>query len=107
MVVVPRASTHLEYTDIPLALPASRYGQDVASHYAQAWLDKYLKNKRSADTALLATSFKYFEPTSSGAWKAITLQRNPHLSYQFCSAYSWARTGGGRASSKDINGVGC
>ena len=33
MVIVPRASTHLEYTDITLALPASRYGQDVASHY--------------------------------------------------------------------------
>ena len=27
MLIVPRASTHLEYTDIPLVLPASRYGQ--------------------------------------------------------------------------------
>src|SRR3954469_1206664 len=31
-VVVPRASTHLDYTDIPLVLPASRYGQDLSSH---------------------------------------------------------------------------
>lgn len=45
MVVVPRASTHLEYTDIAYALPASRYGQDVASVYTQAWLDRYLKHE--------------------------------------------------------------
>jgi hypothetical protein len=36
MVVVPRASTHLEYTDISYALPASRYGQALASVYVQA-----------------------------------------------------------------------
>ena len=35
MLVVPRASTHLEYTDIPFVLPASRYGQDLASVYVQ------------------------------------------------------------------------
>ena len=45
MLVVPRASTHLEYTDIPLVLPASRYGQALASHYTQAWLDRYLKHR--------------------------------------------------------------
>ena len=33
MLVVPRASTHLEYTDIPLVLPASRYGQALSSVY--------------------------------------------------------------------------
>ena len=49
MVIVPRASTHLEYTDISYVLPASRYGQDVASHYAQAWLDKYVKHDPAAD----------------------------------------------------------
>ena len=43
MVIVPRASTHLEYTDIAYVLPACRYGQDVASHYMQAWLGKYLQ----------------------------------------------------------------
>ena len=51
MLVVPRASTHLEYTDIPLVLPASRYGQALSSHYVQAWLDRYLKH-RSNDAAL-------------------------------------------------------
>ena len=54
MLVVPRASTHLEYTDIPLVLPASRYGQDLSSHYVQAWLDRYLKH-RSNDAALTGT----------------------------------------------------
>ena len=45
MLVVPRASTHLEYTDIPLVLPASRYGQALSSLYVQAWLDRYLKHR--------------------------------------------------------------
>ena len=107
MVVVPRASTHLEYTDIPLALPASRYGQDVTSHYVQAWLDKYLKHDPAADDALLAPQFSYDEPTASGAWKPVTLDRDAQLSYQFCSAYSWTRSTGGRAAVEDVNGVGC
>jgi hypothetical protein len=107
MVVVPRASTHLEYTDIPLALPASRYGQDVTSHYVQAWLDKYLKHDPAADAALLATNVRYLEPTSSGAWKPVTLDRNRQLSYAFCSGYDWQLATGGRATSRDINGVGC
>ncbi len=45
MLVVPRASTHLEYTDIPLALPASRYGQALTSVYVQRWLDRYVKHE--------------------------------------------------------------
>jgi hypothetical protein len=45
MLIVPRASTHLEYTDIPYALPASRYGQDFTSYYVQAWLNRYLKHE--------------------------------------------------------------
>ena len=51
MLVVPRASTHLEYTDIPLVLPASRYGQALSSHYVQSWLGRYLKHQRN-DSAL-------------------------------------------------------
>jgi hypothetical protein len=45
MLVVPRASTHLEYTDISYVLPASRYGQDFTSYYVQAWLDRYMKHE--------------------------------------------------------------
>src|SRR5437763_10459646 len=53
MIIVPRASTHLEYSDIPYVLPASRYGQDLASVYVQAWLDKYLKHE---DQPVLTTT---------------------------------------------------
>ena len=66
MLVVPRASTHLEYADIPFVLPASRYGQDLASVYVQSWLGRYLKHQSSAP--LLATSLKYLEPTAVGQW---------------------------------------
>jgi hypothetical protein len=106
MVVVPRASTHLEYTDIAYVLPASRYGQDVASHYAQAWLGKYLQHDPSADDALLATSFDYLEPTSSGQWQPVTLNRADRLSFYFCSGYDFG-TGSGRQQNDDIAGVGC
>ena len=66
MVIVPRASTHLEYTDISYALPACRYGQDVASDYAQAWLGTLPQARPRRARRLLATSFRYLEPTSSG-----------------------------------------
>jgi hypothetical protein len=105
MVIVPRASTHLEYTDISYVLPASRYGQDVASHYAQAWIDKYVKHDGAADAALLATSFRYLEPTATG-WHAVTLTRADRLSFYFCSGYDF-RTAHGRVVDDDIAGVGC
>jgi dienelactone hydrolase len=103
MVIVPRASTHLEYTDISFALPASRYGQDVASHYSQAWFDKYLKHDRSADARLLATSFRYLEPVDVGVWKPVTLKRAERLSFYYCSAYAMRSTG----TNNDIAKVGC
>src|SRR6476469_6509330 len=75
MVIVPRASTHLEYTDINYALPASRYGQDVASYYVQAWLDRYLKHDPGAERRLLATRFGYLEPVGQGRWAPVGLRR--------------------------------
>ena len=51
MVIVPRASTHLEYTDIAYAMPASRFGQALTSVYTQAWLDRYLKDPEAAAPA--------------------------------------------------------
>src|SRR3954453_2058041 len=105
MVIVPRASTHLEYTDISYVLPASRYGQDVASHYAQAWIDKYVKHDPAADDALLATSFDYLEPTATG-WRGVTLDRDQRLSFYFCSGYDIA-TASGRQHDDDLTGVGC
>jgi len=106
MVIVPRASTHLEYTDIAYVLPASRYGQDVASHYTQAWLGKYLQHDPSADRALLATSFDYLEPTSTGTWRPVSLNRADRLSFYFCSGYDFGSSSG-REQNDDIASVGC
>jgi dienelactone hydrolase len=114
MLVVPRASTHLEYTDIAYALPASRYGQDFTSYYVQTWLDSYMKHegvpaivKRHAKTRhkrrarhskahasaafadpLFATSIKYLEPVGGGVWKPVTLERAKQLSFYYCSGWS-------------------
>lgn len=41
--VALRSSTHLEWTYIPLILPASSEGERVAMHYTLAWFDRYLK----------------------------------------------------------------
>ena len=105
MVVVPRASTHLEWTDIPLVMPASRYGQALSSHYAQAWLDRYLKHADN-DRALTGTRFRYLEPRGGGVWQPITLERDDLLSFYYCSAYSFG-SGGHRLNDEDLAGVGC
>ncbi|MEA2493700.1 MAG: hypothetical protein QOJ29_1611 [Thermoleophilaceae bacterium] len=115
MLIVPRASTHLEYTDIAYALPASRYGQDFTSYYVQAWLDRYLKHQgvptpakktkakakkrkhkrraahksQAASDPLLATSIKYLEPVGIGKWAPVTLDRAKQLSFYYCSGWSF------------------
>jgi dienelactone hydrolase len=101
MLVVPRASTHLDYTDIPLVLPASRYGQDLTSVYVQRWLDHYLKHRGTTER-LLDRSFRYLEPTGGGTWSPVRLQRDRLLSFYYCSAYAL----GDRADG-DLTGVGC
>jgi hypothetical protein len=105
MLVVPRASTHLEYTDIPLVLPASRWGQALSSVYVQAWLDRYLKHRDNTD-ALLGTRFHYLEPRGEGKWVSVTLLRNPLLSFYYCSAYRVSTPTGVRRNG-DIGHVGC
>jgi hypothetical protein len=106
MVIVPRASTHLEYTDIPHVLPASRWGQALSSVYAQAWLAKYLQHDPAADDVLLAESFRYLEPDATGTRRPVTLDRAEHLSFYFCSGHDIA-TASGRAVDDDLAGVGC
>ena len=106
MLIVPRASTHLEYTDINFALPASRYGQDVASYYLQAWLDKYLKHDPSGDGRLVSSQIKYLEPSANAQWKLVTLQRADRLSFYFCSGYAFHAGTGQLLDNTDIAGVG-
>ncbi len=62
MLVVPRASTHLIYTDSPPVLPASVNGSAMASYYVQVWLDKYLKHDPAAGAALLSPTIRYIGP---------------------------------------------
>jgi hypothetical protein len=107
MVVVPRASTHLEYTDIPLVLPASRYGQDLTSHYVQAWLGAYVKHDPAAYDALLAPSFPYLEPVGNGVWSKVQLARQPLLSFYFCTGWDFTQPDGSRAVNLDAAGDGC
>jgi hypothetical protein len=104
MLIVPRASTHLEYTDIAYALPASRYGQDFTSYYVQTWLGRYLKHQglpvkkkrhrrrarrsAAAPNPLFATTIKYLEPVAVGKWAPVTLDRAKQLSFYYCSGWS-------------------
>lgn len=103
MLVVPRASTHMEYTDIPLALPASRWGQALTSAYVQRWLEHYLKHRTSVRT-LLAPRMAYLEPVGGGTWERVRLERDPLLSFYYCSA--WHLAGGG-VDDGDLTDVGC
>lgn len=109
MTIVPRASTHLEYTDISYALPASRFGEALTSVYVQRWLDRYLKHnrRRGKPNQLLARRFRYLEPVGQGKWEPITLQRAPMLSFYHCSGYSLRKAGSRRRVTRtDIGGVG-
>jgi hypothetical protein len=108
MLVVPRASTHLDYSDIPLVMPASRYGQDLSSVYIQAWLDKYLKHDKSAQKRLLSRAWTYLEPTGAGRWEPVRLERSKLLSFYFCSGYAMRSVRTGRMLvDADVNGAGC
>ena len=101
-----RASPHLEYTDIPYVLPASRYGQAVSSVYTQAWLAKYLQHDGTADEVLLGTRLEYLEPDATGTWRPLALDRDENLSFYFCSGYS-VTTADGAVRDDDLTGVGC
>ncbi|MFL6061791.1 MAG: alpha/beta hydrolase [Marmoricola sp.] len=104
MLVVPRASTHLEYTDIPYVLPASRYGQDLTSVYVQLWLEKYLKHVDD-DAELLGSQFTYLEPRGRGVWAPVALKRDDLLSFYYCSAYD-LHSHGNEVRDPDLGHVG-
>lgn len=107
MLVVPRASTHLDYTDIPLVLPASRHGQALTSVYVQRWLDRYLVHGgRGSASPLTAGSFRYLEPVGGGRWAPVVLRRDGLLSFYYCSAYD-VGSGRERRATGDVTGVGC
>ena len=97
--MVPRASTHLEYTDIAYVLPASRYGQALTS-VVRAEVARSLPQAPPHDGCWQRAS----ATSSRWTWAAgtqIELDRSERLSFYFCSGYSL----GGRVST-DIAGVG-
>jgi pimeloyl-ACP methyl ester carboxylesterase len=107
MVIVPRASTHLIYTDSPPVLPASVNGQGMASYYVQAWLDKYLKHNAGAGYALLSPTIRYLGPNLNGQWSMHTFNRDDNLSFYFCSGYEFNLAGGATFANGDIIDDGC
>jgi dienelactone hydrolase len=107
MVIVPRASTHLIFTDSPPVLPASVLGQAMASYYVQAWLAKYLKHDPNAGYALLSPTIRYIGPDPAGQWVTTTFDRDDILSFYFCSGYQFNLPGGAKFADPDITHDGC
>ena len=107
MVIVPRASTHLIYTDAPPVLPATITGQEMASYYVQAWLAKYLKHDPAAGYALLSPVIRYVGPDQDGTWTMHTLDRDANLSFYFCSGYEFDLPGGRTFTNPDLVQDGC
>ncbi len=104
MVYVPRSSTHLEWADVPLVLPASRYGQAVSSALTQRWLDRYLRGGSAAP--LLERRMRYLEPRGGGRWEPVALDREALASSRYCSAYALG-SGARRRVDRDWTDVGC
>jgi hypothetical protein len=58
MEVIVRGGTHFEWSYAP-GLPATLRGIDMATWYAQAWFDRYLKHRRGADRRLLSDRWRH------------------------------------------------
>ena len=83
MEVIIRGGTHYEWSYAP-GLPATLRGIDMATWYAQAWFDRYLKHKRSAIKRLLSDRWR--DDPQEGA---VDLRGDPNLySFYYRSQYS-------------------
>jgi pimeloyl-ACP methyl ester carboxylesterase len=104
MYVVLRSSTHQEFAYLgpEVAQPASRYGQRVATYFALAWFDRYLKGADDAGRRLLAERFDRSVDRSSiglGVWDYAAMGNSPYkiagrpvasgLSYYYVSRYAF------------------
>ncbi|HWE56216.1 MAG TPA: hypothetical protein VG435_11935 [Acidimicrobiales bacterium] len=105
-VIVPRASTHLDFTDTPPILPASQLGQAMASYYIQAWLGEYLQHAPWAGAALQSPTIRYLMPGANDSRKLVSFARNGNLSFYFCSGFAF-RLGGHPVVNGDLTGDGC
>ena len=106
MLVVPRASTHLEYTDIPLALPGQplRPGPDQR---LRAALARPLPQAPGARRQRCSRrTFSYLEPVGEGLWSPVTLQPRPAAELLLLLGLP-AREPTRLKSDGDVTGVGC
>jgi hypothetical protein len=107
MVMVPRASTHLIYTEAPPVLPASLNGQAMASYYVQAWLGEFLAHAPAAGAQLLSSTIRYLGPNQDGQWVMHQFDRDDNLSFYFCSGYQFGSKHGPKFTDLDITHDGC
>ncbi len=106
-VIVPRASTHLDFSDVPPILPASELGQAIASYYVQAWLAMYLQHRPSGAAAMQARKLHYLLPGPRDSRKPVTIDRDSHLSFYFCSGFAFRVPGGPMVANGDLTHDGC
>jgi pimeloyl-ACP methyl ester carboxylesterase len=106
-VIVPRASTHLDFTDTPPILPSSVLGQAMTSYYVQAWLGEYLQHDTWANSALTSGTIRYLMPGPGDSRHMATFSRNSNLSFYFCSGFAFSLSDGVHVSDGDLTGDGC
>ncbi|HVT64543.1 MAG TPA: alpha/beta hydrolase [Mycobacteriales bacterium] len=106
-VIVPRASTHLDFTDLPPILPSSALGQAMISYYMQQWLALYLQHKPQAARAMRSTTIRYLMPGRGDVRRPIAFDRNSHLSFYFCSGFAFRDLAGHEVADGDLTHVGC
>lgn len=112
-----RHSTHLEWTYVPLILPASRHGERASMHYTLAWFDRYVRDDRAATQRLTATHFDASADASSigaGTWDPVSGNNVPYriagrcvadnVSIYYRSAYFLE---GGAEQEPDLRARGC
>jgi hypothetical protein len=107
MLIVPRASTHVIYSDSPPVLPASLLGSAMASYYVQAWLAKYLQHNPDAGYQLLSPTINYIGPNATGKWEKESFNRDDNLSFYFCSGFQFNGSGGRTFTDIDLIHDGC
>jgi hypothetical protein len=101
-VIVPRASTHLDFTDLPPILPSSVLGQAMISYYTQQWLARYLQHKPQAAEKMQARTIRYLMPGPGDTRKLVSIDRDSHLSFYFCSGFAFDGI-----NNPDLTHVGC
>ena len=81
MQVALYGSTHLEWSYLPLLLPASVDGERVAFHYTRAWFDWFVKGDPQARERLVGCTFDGSADESAigaGTWDPVANQNVPH-----------------------------